>query len=862
MARRQGPAARVRFWLALVLDLRAAPAEWLSLPAFSSSSPSPRSPGATPVETFFQDLKYALRSFRTTPAATLVTALTIAIGIGATTTILSVANALLLRPPAGVVDTGSLVTVHSVSDDRSNYHSFSWLNYRDLAAAAETGLSDLAAFSMAPTSVLSGGEPELKLAMVVSGNYFQTLGVRPALGRFFVPAEDAGPGGPRVTVLGHAEWQARFNGDSAVVGKPILLNGNPFTIVGVAPPGFRGHIAALDASLWVPVTLDPVLTNRPGLLDQRGSSWLEMVGRLAPGSTRERAASALSAASLGIGRSLGDSSHRTVDVRAYAPLPAPAVLPALGFLGLLLLLAVMILLIASANVANVLLARAAARAREIAVRLAIGASRTRLVRQLTTESVLLFVLGGSGGTLLAVRATRALAGFRPDVGMPVVLNFAVDLRVLLMALGITLLTGVAFGLMPALQSTRPDLVRTLKDEPSVARRGRFRLRGAFVAAQVAGTTLLLVTAGLFVRALGRVGAIDLGFDPKPVQTLSLEMQVRTADAGEARLFAERLEERVAALPGVVALGLTDYLPLNMGSQETVVGLPGREQRENVGWFQTDMASVSPGYFAAMGMRLQRGRLFTAGDRAGALAVAIVNETLAERIWPGEDPVGKVFNFGGREGTPITVVGLAHNAKYRSVGEDPVPMVFLPFAQQSSRSVSLVVRMAPGASDPSRGFREVVRALDPALPIVRIAPLTPVIGVALLPNRVALGLAVLFGATGLLLAAVGLYGVLSFMVSRRRREIGIRMALGAAAQNICTLVLGDGLKLVAIGLGLGLVGAALVTRLLRTFLFGVSPLDPLTYASIALLFGVVGVVACLVPMRRALRTEPLEVLRHD
>jgi len=858
IARRNGPAARARFWAALILDLRSAPAEWMSAPVSSSAH---RLHGATPMETFLQDVRYALRSFRTAPAATVVTALTIAIGIGATTTILSVANALLLRAPAGVVDTGSLVTLHSVSENGSSFHSFSWMDYRDLAGA-QGGLADLSAYSIAPVSVLSGGEPELKLAMLVSANYFRTLGVQPVLGRFFLAEEDVGVGGPRVTVLGHAEWQARFNSDSAIVGKKVTLNGNPFTVVGVAPRGFRGHVAALDASLWVPVTLDPVLTNRPRILESRQYSWLEMVGRLAPGATRERAATALSAVSARIGRSEGLMYDRAVDVRSYAPVPASVVLPAMGFLGLLLLLAVMILLIASANVANVLLARAAARAREIAVRLAIGASRMRLVRQLTTESVLLFGLGGTGGTLLAVWATRALATFRPNIGMPIVLDFSVDLTVLLAALSITLLTGIAFGLVPALQSTRPDLVRTLKDEPSLSRRGRFRLRGAFVAAQVAGTTLLLVTAGLFVRSLGRVGAIDVGFDPKPVRTLSLDLQMRTADAGEVRRFAAQLEERVTALPGVVAAGTTDFLPLNMGNQQTVVGIAGREDRENVGWFETDMASVSPGYFAAMGMPLQGGRTFGAGDRDGAPAVAILNETLAQRIWPGEDALGKVFNFGGRDGPPTTVVGVARNAKYRSVGEDPVAMVFLPFAQQASGKIAIVARMAPGAPDPAGGFREAVRALDPALPIMQIAPLETVIGIALLPNRIALGLAVLFGATGLLLAAVGLYGVLSFMVSRRRREIGIRMALGAAAPNVRRLVLGDGLKLVAIGLSIGLVGAALVTRLLRSFLFGVSPLDPFTYASIALLFGAVGVAACLVPMQRALRTEPLEVLRHD
>lgn len=814
------------------------------------------------MDTFFQDLRYALRSFRTAPAVTIVTAITIAIGIGATTTIFSVANALLLRPPAGIVDAGRLVTVHAMSDDGSNFHAFSWLDYRDLAAA-KTGIADLAAYTGIPVSLSSGGEPELKFAMVVSGNYFRTLGLRPLLGRFFLPDEDTGPGGPRVLVLSHAEWLRRFNGDPDIVGRKVLLNGGPFTIIGVAPPGFRGHIAVLDASLWVPVTLDPVVSNRTGILDNRQSVWLELVGRLQPGANRAEAAAALSAISARLGRSIGLDFDRKVDVRTYSPVPASAVLPAMGFLGLLLLLAVMVLVIASANVANVLLARASGRTREIAVRLAIGAGRGRLVRQLVTESVLLFGLGGAGGTLLAAWATRLLSGLHPDVGMPIALDFSLDLRVLLVGLAVTLFTGVAFGLVPALQATRPDLVRTLKDEPALTRRGRFRLRGAFVGAQVAGTTLLLVTAGLFIRALGRAGAIDVGFDPGPVRALSLEMSVRSAGASETRAFAERLEQRVRALPGVEAVGTTDFLPLNMGNQQTVVAVPGREDRPNIGWFQTDVAGISPGYFEAMGMPLLKGRAFASTDRAGAPGVAVINETLAARMWPGEDPLGKVFSYGSvRDGTPMTVIGVARNAKYRSLGEDPVPMTFVPFAQQGSGSVSLVVRMAPRAADPTRGFREAVHALDPALPIARIAPLPQVIGVALLPNRVALALATLFGATGLLLSAVGLYGVLSYMVSRRRREIGIRMALGAAAQNVRNLVLGDGLRLVAIGLAIGFVAAGVVSRLLRVFLFGVSPLDPLTYGAIALLFASVSLAACLVPTRRALRTEPLEVLRHD
>jgi predicted permease len=814
------------------------------------------------MDTFLQDLRYALRSFRTAPTVTLVTALTIALGIGATTTIFSGANALLLRPPAGVSDPGRLVTVHAMSEDGSSFHSFSYPDYRDLAAA-KSGVAELAAFSGKPASLSTGGEPRLQLAMLVSGNYFRLLGTRPALGRLILAEDDAGVGGAHVAVISHSEWQRDFAGDSGIVGRRVLLNGEPFSIIGVTARGFRGHVAALDASIWVPLTLNPLLSTNKQQLERRQNSWLELVGRLDAGTTRAAAAAALSGVATRLGRAEGASYDRKIDVRAYSPLPAQMVLPAAGFLALLLVLGLLVLLIASANVANVLLARASARSREIAVRLAIGAGRGRLIRQLVTESVALFVLGGAGGTLFALWATGALSHLNPPVGMPIALDFSLDFRVLLVALAVTLLTGIVFGLAPALQATRPNLIATLKDEPSLARVGRFRLRGAFVAAQVAGTTLLLVTAGLFVRALGRAGGIDLGFDPAPVHALSLEMEVRIAEPEAVRSFAEQLEQRVARLPGVTAVGTTDMLPLHFSNQQTVVAVPGREERPDVGWFQTDFTSVTPGYFAAMGLTLLRGRMFAAADRDGAPAVAIINETLARKIWGTEDPIGKTLSFGRTSGgTPMTVVGLARNAKYRSLGEEPLPMCYAPYAQQARQSLAIVVRMAPGSPDPTRGLREAVHALDPTLPIVEQAPLAQLIGLALLPNRIALGVAALFGAAGLLLAAVGLYGVLSYMVSRRRREIGIRMALGAAASNVRNLVLRDGLRLVAIGLLLGFGSAASVSRLLRSLLFGVSPLDPVTYAAIGLVLAAVALVACLVPVRRALRTEPLEVLRHD
>lgn len=813
------------------------------------------------MDTFLQDFRYALRSFRSAPAVTLVAALTIAIGIGATTTIFGIANALLLRPPAGVRDAGRLVTVHSVSRDGSGFHAFSYLDYRDLQRA-ESGLEELAGFTVFPASLKTGEDPELRMGMLVSGNYFRTLRTRPALGRFFLPEENAGPGGPRVLVLSHSVWQRRFAGDSGIVGRSVQLNGQPFTVIGIAEPAFRGHMAAIDMSLWVPLVLDPVVSNRQ-ILESRRSSWLELVGRLAPGADRARARAVLSAVRPDEApRPGGDGRVPAVDVRRYSAVPGQMLMPVVGFLGLLLILAALVLLIASANVANVLLARASARGKEIAVRLAVGASRSRLIRQLVTESLLLFLLGGAGGTVLAVWATRGLAALRPPVPLPLELDFHVDLRVLVVALGITLMTGLIFGLAPAMQTTRPNLTQALKDEPGTAKVGRFRIRGAFVAAQVAGTTLLLVTAGLFTRALGRAGTIDLGFDPAPVHVVNLELQVRSLTSEQVRSLADRLLERAAAIPGVEAAAVTDFLPLNMGNRETVVTVDGREQRREVGVFQTDFATVTPEFFSVLTLPLARGRSFRATDREGAAPVAIVNEVLARRVWPGEDPIGKQLRIGGADGTLSEVVGVARNAKYRSIGDEGIPMVYVPFAQQGDRSFSLLVRSRPGGVSPAGALKDLVRELDPSLPIASNTPYLAIIGLSLIPNRIALGLALLFGGTGLILAAVGLYGVLSYTVSRRRREIGIRMALGAASRDVRNMILGDGFRLVAIGSLLGFGVAGVVSRLLRSFLFGVSPLDPVTYGAIAILLGSVAIAASLIPVRRALRTEPLEVLRHD
>ena len=811
------------------------------------------------METLLQDLRYAARSLKATPIVMLVSALTIAIGVGATTTMFSVANALLLRPPVGVEDPGRLITVHALAQDGSSFHSFSYPDYKALDEAG-AGLGQLSAYTILAASVRRGDEPRLEVGEVVSANYFSVLGARTSLGRFFSPEEDQ-PGGPGVVVLSHALWRRRFDSDPAILGKVITVNGHPLTVIGVAEPGFRGHVAAIDFGLWAPLALQPLLNNRPELLD-RGVSGLEIVGRLASGVTREQAREGYRAAAIRISHDAGLDWERGVDVRRYLPVPAMVALPAGGFLALLVVLGGLVLLIASANVANMLLARATARSREIGVRLALGAGRGRLIRQLVTESVLLFLAGGVLGTGLAWFAVGGLSKFQPPLPMPVALDFHLDFRVLMVSLGVTLAAGLTFGLLPALQATRTDLAAVMRDALANSRFGRWRLRGAMVAAQVAGTAFLLIVAGLFVRALGRAGDVKLGFNPSGIQVMTMQLQVRGYQGERIVQFTEALERRLAAVPGVQSVAAVDFLPVNMGNQQTIVALDGKGDAPDVGIFQTDFSSVTPGYFETMEMPLRTGRAFLSSDREGSPPVAIINEALAERLWPGENPAGKRLKFGGSDGELTEIVGVIANATYRSIGEDPVRMLYKPMAQYPGRELAMLVRMAGDDPTAARTLRHALAEVDPEMPLAQEGPFPGIIAVALLPNRIAMVLAVMFGVTGITLAAVGLYGLLAYRVQCRRKEIGIRMALGAGNDEVRRLVVRDALRVTGAGLLLGLVAAGGATQLLRSLLFGVSPIDPLTYGMIGLLLLLVCWLAAAVPVRRALRTEPLEVLRNE
>lgn len=807
-----------------------------------------------------RDLHYAWRGLWRTPGFLVVAVGIIGVGIGATTAILSIGNTLLLRAPTGIRAPGDLVSVHEVARSGSGFHSFSLLDLEDLAATAP-GEIDLAGYNTFPVTLTAGTEPEVRLGFGVSGSYFGIVGARPLLGRLLTPADDAGVGGPRVAVLSHAVWRDRFASDSGVTGRAVVINGEGFEVVGIAEPGFRGHIAGFDVGVWVPVALSLSPSRRHWVGDRR-TNWLEVIGR-APGLSLTAVAERLSVVSARTGREAGFDWDRSVDVRRYAPLPAAAFLPVVGFVGLLLLLGTMVLLISSTNIAGVMMARTMARAREMAVRRAVGAAPRQIVRQLVVESVLLFLIGGVFGSGLAWAATRLLARVDPPVPVPLALSFPLDGRVLAITLFISLAAGVGFALLPALRAAREHLTLALRQDGSLGGAGRVRFRSVLVGAQVAASALLMVMAGLLVRALDRAGEVEIGLDPVNVHAVEFDFGILDYDITRVRQFADRMAERLAALPGVTSVGAIDLLPLSLANQTSVVALDGRERVEGVGFFGVDFARITPGYFATMRIPIVRGRAFGPMDREGAPGAIVINETLAAMLWPGEEALGRVLRWGRIDDGPfVTVVGVARDGKYRSIGEASRPAVYLPVAQQPSSLLTFLVREQRPDPNLPAAARSIARELDPNLPIISNVRYEEVVGLGMLPNRVAAVLATAFGAVGLLLAMVGLYGVLSFLVVRRRREIGIRLALGAGQGAVRRMVLADGLRITGIGLTIGVAAAMLVARAARSLLFGVEVLDPVSVGGAVLLLTGVAALASDLPARRAAATEPAEVLRDD
>ncbi|HLU38256.1 MAG TPA: ABC transporter permease [Planctomycetota bacterium] len=820
------------------------------------------------MDTLLRDLRYGARVLLRSPGFTLAAVLTLALGIGANTTIFSLVNAVLLRPPPHVQEPERLVSVYTSDFSGPRLRASSYPDYLEIRALDDV-FEGVIAYTPRALSLNDGTGSEVVFGEMVTGNYFDVLGIQAAHGRTFLPEESATRGTHAVAVISHGLWQSRFGGDPQVVGGTVRLNGYPFTVIGVAPAGFQGSLRGLRSDVWVTWMMNRQLGAGGLDIDRRGDRGLLVTARLRPGATIEQARARLDLLALalraaypdawtdirGRGRLLTALPER--DARLFPMVRGPV----LGLMGLLMAVVALVLLIGCANVANLLLARAAGRRREVAARLALGAGRWRLVRQLLTESVLLAALGGAAGVFLALWATDLLMRFDPPLPVPVDLDLGIDGTVLGFGLAVTMLTGIVFGLVPALRATRLDLVSALKNEQPAAGRGlrRIALRDALVVGQIAACVVLLAVAGLFVRGLQHAHTADPGFDTSNMLLLDLPVAIQGYDEARARGFYDQLAARLEALPGVRAVTLADNVPLGLDRQRRFIAVEGYEPRPGED-MEFDFNIVGVRYFETMGIPLVRGRASTAEDRAGSLPVVVVNETFARRFWPGEDALGKRIRYDGERFAEV--VGVARDGKYRSLTEEPRPYVWIPFAQQYRADMTVHIRTAGDPLALAAAVRAQVRALDPDLPITGLKALEEHFGLALLPQRAGASLLGSFGVLGLLLAAVGLYGVVAYGVGQRTREIGIRMALGARTDDVTRLVVRQGAALGATGLAIGVALAAGAARLITGLLYGVRPLDPVTFAAVALVLGGTVLAASWLPARRAARVDPMAALRGE
>ncbi|MET0645647.1 MAG: ABC transporter permease [Pyrinomonadaceae bacterium] len=816
--------------------------------------------------TLLQDLRFSARRLLKSPGFTVVAVVSLALGIGANTAIFSLVNTVLLRP-LPVNEPGRLVSVSVLGKDDSML-AFSYPAYRDFRERSGDVLAGLFAERLAPMSLSRGGDNERVWGYLVTGNYFEVLGVSAARGRTFTPEEDRAPLSSPVAVLSHACWQRRFGGDPAIVGRDVQLNGHPFRVVGVMPEGFSGAEIVYTPEVWVPMTMQEWIEPGNAWLERRTTQNIFAIGRLKEGVTMGQAEAALNLLAEQLGREYPDTNEGQKIVLVPPGFIVPQLRGAVvGFAAVLMGAVGLVLLIACTNLANLLLARASARGREIALCVALGASRWRLVRQLLVESLLLALAGGAAGLLLAVWILSLVAVYRPPLDVPIWIEASVDWRVLLFALGASLLTTALFGLAPALQATRTDLVPALKDLGARAGHGRSRLRSSLVVAQVTLSLLLLVAAGLTLRALTRLQTTSPGFEVENGLVASFDLGLQGYDEPRGRELQRRLVERVRALPGVRAASLTDLFPLSLNYSSSDVHIEGRPGARGANAPLSMVASVEREYFNAMSIPVVTGRAFSERDAESAPRVVVVNEHFARRFFPGAEPareaLGKRISFRGDGGPWSEIVGVAKDGKYWTIGEAPQLFVYSPLAQSYSSFATLVVRTAGG--DPRAlvpALNAEVRALDPELPLFDVKTIEEHMGVSLFPARVAAALLGAFGLLALLLAGVGVYGVVSYAAAQRTREIGIRMALGAQRRDVLRLVAGRGMLLVAAGVALGLAGAFALTRFMEGLLYGVSATDPVTFALVVAVLLAVALLACLIPARRATKVDPMVALRYE
>lgn len=815
------------------------------------------------VETLWRDLRYSLRGLRKNLGFTAIVVLTLALGIAANTTVLSWISATLLNPIPGVAHTSDLVTV--MRGDRSDHPTppFSYLDLRDLRERTQT-FSGILGYHDDYMSLTGAAKPERLYGALTTANYFDVLGVHPILGRTFLPEEGTPGAGAAVIVIGYAVWQNHFAGDPQIVGKTIQINRHPYTVIGVAPRDFTGCAPGLRAELWIPLSMDRDVWgfNRP---DYRGIFWLNVMGKLRPGVTKNQAQAELNLLMQGIAERFpedhrGSPNEISLDPLWRSPFGINGYL--YKILPMLLGLAGVLLLLACANVADLLLVRSVGRRREIAIRLAMGASRKGIIRQFLIESLLLGLLGGTAAIMITVWTSGSLVAFFPPSSLPLTHGAHVDQRVLLATIAVSILAAIIFGILPALRSSSLPVQSVLKEEASSVSLTlhKSRLLSGLVVAQISLSLVLLVCAGLFTRSLQKAQQSDPGFEASHLLLASYELSPAGYTRATGVAFNRQVLDRLSALPGVESATLADFSPLSFSIHTDYLQIEGYVPQPHES-MEISRAIVGPNYFRTLRTSVISGREFTEADMPDSQLVAVVNQAFVDRYWPGENAIGKQVTDGSAR---FTVVGVARNAKYRMLTYPSEPVIYLPIYQSYSPTHDTTIHLRTTGDPRAMAFsvEETIHRLNPELPLFNVNPLSVTMQLGTLFQRVAVTFAGSFGLLAMLLAAVGIYGVVAYSTRQRTREIGIRVALGAEKGDIYSLVLGQGFRLILAGLVVGAALAVALTRLLKAQLFGVSDTDAITFTSVGLLLAVVALVACHIPARRATRVDPMIALRHE
>jgi len=814
-----------------------------------------------------KDFRYAIRMLAKTPGVTFVAVITLALGIGANTAIFSSVSAFTSRP-LPVPSPDQLIRPVEISEDRGTADNFSYPDFVDYRNQS-TFFSGFCAEDMVQVAIDTQEQNDVIWGQIVSGNYFDMLQIKPVMGRAFAPDEDGAPGAHPVVVLGHSLWQRRLASDPNVVGKTLRLNNHQFQVIGVAPESFKGTKFGLSMDFWAPMAMVGELSGDADLLTDRDSHWLTIIGRLKQGVSITQASAEINAISFRLNQAYLDERSNNTQAKVVTEIDgrwgeAAKVIKAGGALAMAIV--GLVLLIACANVANLLLARAAARRKEIGIRLALGASRVRLIRQLLTESLLLSLIGGGLGLLLAYWITDLMQGFIPVLQYNVVEDFfALDSRALMFTFVISVATGIVFGLAPAWNSSNPDVVPILKGGSEVVkgRTRRVTLRSSLVVAQVALSLVVLVCAGLFIKSFRKAQQMDPGFGTKNAVLMTLNPPLVGYDNDRTRNFYQQITERARSIPGVEAVALTRLMPLGDSSNsngpilkegETLArGSAGRDVTTNV---------ISPDYFKAMQIPILEGRDFDDRDREKTQRVVIVNQRMAQVLWPGESAVGKRIFIGADSHDPLEVVGVVKSGKYRSLAEDPRMFFYYPLSQRRPGIMTMVMRTNGDPRNFVGALRHEVQQLDRAVPMSAVKTMAQHMTWPLWGPSMAATLALAFGVIALLLSSVGLYSVMAYVVSQRTKEVGIRMALGASRQDVLKMITSQGMRLAIVGAGLGLVLALVLAKVMSSLLIGVSGYDITTFVIVSVVLSVVAFVASYLPARRATKVNPLIALRYE